>query len=102
MEDINDYIDSIRTNNNNTYLNYIKEDCKDEKSIQIINDIISYNTFSSTKNIQFDKTSKKNKVEEYIYKRPWNKLHKIQKKNRLEIFLNKYLLKSSNSNSSCL
>jgi len=98
--DYNQQIDEIKLNNNLNLFNFIKEDCKDEFFLNKVNDLIIYyknidkkteiiNTFES--NIQ----ERLCKFEDYAFRKPWNKLSKIQKENKLKEFINNYFIEEN-------
>lgn len=97
MEDPELYLQKICKSNEMEFLNNLLENANDTNA-ETIKNIIVYNKFKNVKNNKKNNTQKytNNDVEKYLYKRPWNKLHSIQKKNKLNEFVHKIMFKCDN------
>lgn len=82
------YINQILSKNEDMMLNNM---LLNNPSHVYLKNVISYNKFKNKKYI-----SDKNKLEEYIYKKPWNRLNSKIKKSKLLIYINKSILKVDN------
>lgn len=98
------YIEDVIYNTEMIKLNNMREDCntsKDKKNYLM--DIISYKKISKINVKKDQNTMYKNdevvkKLSDYVFKRPWNKLHYEQKKIKLLEYVEKYLLTVSKKN----
>jgi len=87
-------IDTIIESNEIYKLKSMLDDCTDPLNEKIINDIIVFkNHVKENKKtvIKSDINERLAKIDEYVYRRPWKKLHEIQKKTKLEEYLKNYL-----------
>ena len=98
----NDIINEIIQDNLLLFLNNTKEDCKDEYYYSKICNLITYfknlnqdqnkiNTYKS------DIQKRLSIIDEYVFRKPWNKLTKEQRLIKLNEFLNDYIKDTSNS-----
>ena len=100
--DYRECIDGIIKNNLLKFFNNANEDCSDEFYKDKINNLIMYfeNIDKDPKSLytyNSDIQKRLAKIDEYVYRKPWNKLQKDQKLNRLKLFLNTYLIKDANN-----
>ena len=100
--DYNDKISNILQNNLLVFLKNTKEDCKDEYYYGKICNLISYyeniNKDPKTLNTYKSDIQKRlSKIENYAFRKPWNKLSKEQKLIKLKEFLNDFIKEASNS-----
>ena len=100
--DYNDKINNILEDNLLFFLKNALEDCKDEYYNIKINNLISYfnsiNKDPKTLNTYKSDIQKRlSKIEDYVYRRPWNKLTKEQRLIKLNEFLNDFIKDSVNS-----
>ena len=87
-------IDTIIENNEIYKLRSMLDDCTEPLNEKIINDILvfkSHNKKNKKTVINSNINERLSKIDEYIYRRPWKKLHEIQKKNKIEEYLKNYL-----------
>ena len=100
-----DYYDKISDLIEDNLLYFLKnalEDCKDEYYNNKIHDLISYfnnlNKDPKTLNTyESDIQKRLSKIEDYVYRKPWNKLSKEQRLTKLNEFLNDFIKDSVNS-----
>ena len=95
--DQNVIIDNIVKSNKLLFLECTKEDCKDEFYLNKINDLIIYfnNIDKSQKDLnkfESDIDQRLAKIDQYAYRKAWNKLTKIQKEIKLKEFINSYFI----------
>lgn len=93
----NTIIDSIVKSNKLLFLECTKEDCRDDFYLNKINDLIIYfnNIDKNTKDLnkfESDIDQRLAKIDEYAYRKAWNKLTKIQKEIKLKEFLKSYFI----------
>lgn len=84
-------------------LNYMLEDCKTEDEINLINDILTYikhknNIIKNKPNIKSDIQQRLSKIDNYMYKKPWNKLAPIHKKQKIKEYIQNYLFNAPEDN----
>ena len=98
------YIEDVIYNAEMVKLDNMREDCKisNEKKNYLM-DIISYKKMSKMNVKKDKKATYKNdevvkKLSDYVFKRPWNKLHYEQKRIKLLEYIEKYLLTVSKKN----
>lgn len=87
-------IDAIIENNEIYKLKSMLDDCTEPLNEKMINDILVFkNHIKESKKtvIKSDINERLAKIDDYIYRRPWKKLHEIQKKTKLEEYLKNYL-----------
>jgi len=100
--DYNDKISNILQDNLLVFFKNTKEDCKDEYYYGKICNLISYyeniNKDPKTLNTYKSDIQKRlSKIEDYAFRKPWNKLSKEQKLIKLKEFLNDFIKEASNS-----
>ena len=100
--DYNDKISNILQDNLLVFLRNTKEDCKDEYYYGKICNLISYyeniNKDPKTLNTYKSDIQKRlSKIEDYAFRKPWNKLSKEQKLIKLKEFLNEFIKEATNS-----
>ena len=97
MEPNTQLIDNIIKANKLTFLECVKEDCKDKFYLNKINDLIIYfkNIDKQQKDLnkfESDIDKRLAKIDEYAYRKSWNKLSKIQKEIKLKEFIKLYFI----------
>ena len=95
--DTNTLIDNIIKSNKLVFLECTKEDCTDEFYLNKINDLIIYfnNIDKNQKDLnkfESDIDKRLAKIDEYAYRKAWNKLTKIQKEIKLKEFIKSYFI----------
>jgi hypothetical protein len=100
--DYNDKISNILQDNLLVFLRNTKEDCKDEYYHTKICNLISYyeniNKNPKTLNTYTSDIQKRlAKIDDYVYRKPWNKLSKEQRLVKLKEFLNEFIKDATNS-----
>ena len=100
--DYNDKISNILQDNLLVFLRNTKEDCKEEYYYGKICNLISYyeniNKDPKTLNTYKSDIQKRlSKIEDYAFRKPWNKLSKEQKLIKLKEFLNEFIKEATNS-----
>ena len=96
-------IDDLSLNNEVFMLNSMIEDCKNEDRLNNIKDILCFITHKN-KNVKKKTEIKSNiserlsKIDEYLYRRPWNRLDEIHKRNKLEEYISNYLFNAPEDN----
>ena len=93
----NTIIDNIVKSNKLFFLECTKEDCKDEFYLNKINDLIIYynNIDKSQKDLnkyESDIEQRLAKIDQYAYRKAWNKLTNLQKEIKLKEFINSYFI----------
>jgi hypothetical protein len=98
--DYEKHFDEIVLNQELLMLNNMLEDCKSEDKINLINDVITYIRHKNIKvEVKENKVEKKKfMVDDYLLKRPWNKLSQIHKEKKLEEYIQNYLFKTTEEN----
>lgn len=97
-------INKILLDNEIFMLQSMIEDCKNEEKIVYIKDILCYlqhkNNEKNTKRkeVKSDFSERITKIEEYLYRRPWNRLDDFHKKNKIEEYINNYLFNAPEEN----
>ena len=97
-------IDKLLLNNETFMLQSMIEDCKNEDRLMNIKDILCFlqhknQNRNSKKNIvKSDIKERLSKIDEYLYRRPWNRLDEIHKKNKLEEYIENYLFNAPKEN----
>ena len=97
-------IDNLLLNNKIFMLQSMIEDCKNEDRLMNIKDILCYlehknQNKSSKKNVvKSDIKERLSKIDEYLYRRPWNRLDEIHKKNKLEEYIENFLFNAPEEN----
>lgn len=98
-------IDKLISINEIFMLESMIEDCKNEDRLNNIKDILCYlqhkNSDSKKKKVNEVKSDIKerlSKIDEYLYRRPWNRLDDIHKKNKLEEYISNYLFNAPEDN----
>jgi hypothetical protein len=100
--DYNEKIDNILKDNLLVFLRNTKEDCKDDFYLNKISNLITYyeninkdpkllNTYKS------DIQKRLAKLEDYAYRKPWNKLSKDQKLIKLKEFVSSFIENAKNT-----
>ena len=84
-------------------LNYMLEECKTENENNLIKDILTYithknNIIKNKPNIKSDIQQRLSKIDNYMYKRPWNKLAPIHKKQKINEYIQNYLFNAPADN----
>lgn len=99
-----DYEKQINTiiDNNDIYkLKSMLDDCTDPLYEKLINDILIFKNHKKENKktvIKSDISERLSKIDDYVYRRPWKKLHEIQKKNKIEEYLKNYLFNAPDDN----
>ena len=98
----NDKIDNILKQNLIFFLTNIKEDCKDEYYYSKVCNLITYfnNIDKDASKINLYKSDiqkRLSKIDDCVYKKPWNKLSKEQRLIKLKEFLNDFIKDANNS-----
>ena len=101
--DYEKHFNKIILNQEKVMLNHMLEDCNSNNEIVLIEDILTYllhknKPKNKSKHIKSDIQQRLSKVDEYLFKRPWNKLAPIHKKQKLEEYLQNYLFEASEDN----
>ena len=95
-------INDLVLNNEIFMLKSMIEDCKNEDRIMYIKDILCFlehkNKTVKKNEVKSNISERLSKIEEYIYRRPWNRLDEIHKKKKLEDYLNNYLFNAPKEN----
>jgi hypothetical protein len=103
-DDYASYIENVIHNAEMLKLNNMREDCKVDKSQKnYLMDIISYKKMlnidrKKEKNVKYTNDDVVKKLSDYVFKRPWNKLHYEQKRIKMLEYIDKYLLNVSKNN----
>tara|TARA_A100001015_G_C14726835_1_gene608234 strand:+ start:287 stop:745 length:459 start_codon:yes stop_codon:yes gene_type:complete len=96
MEDYNSKINSILDFTRDKFLDNVKNECNNDFYKYKINNLIDYFKFKD-KDVQklqeFDSNvfNRLSKIDEYIYKKPWNKLPKQSKLIKLKEFISEFI-----------
>lgn len=95
-------IDNILKSNKLKFFKYLNEDCSDDLYKNKINDLIIYfeNIDKQNKDVnvfESDINNRLAKIDQIAYRKPWNKLSKIQREIKLKEFINTFLLKSASN-----
>jgi len=101
--DYEKHFNEILLNQEKNMLSNMIEDCKSDNEKNNIEDILTYITH---KNLQIKSKNKVNsdiherlsKIDEYLFKRPWNRLELIHKEKKMEEYFEKYLFECSEDN----
>ena len=93
-------IDDILKSNKLKFFKHLNEDCSDELYRNKINDLIIYfnNIDKQYKDLNVFESNideRLAKMDQLAYRKPWNKLSKVQKEIKLNEFINTFLLKSA-------
>ena len=97
-------INKILLDNEIFMLQSMIEDCKNEEKIVYIKDILCYLQHKNNekdikrKEVKSDFNERITKIEEYLYRRPWNRLDDFHKKNKIEEYINNYLFNAPEEN----
>ena len=97
MDQDTQIIDNIIKSNRLKFLEFTKEDCTDQFYLNKINDLVIYfnNIDKKPKDLNIfesDIDQRLAKIDEYIFRKPWNKLTKIQKEIKLKEFISRYFI----------
>lgn len=99
-----DYEKQITTiiENNEIYkLKCMLDDCTDPFNEKLITNILSFKNHKKENKktvIKSDISERLSKIDDYVYRRPWKKLHEIQKKIKIEEYLKNYLFNAPSDN----
>lgn len=96
-------VNNILIDNETYMLKCMLEDCDDEAKSNLITNVLNFihhknNQVKKKKNITSDIGERLAKIDDYLYRRPWNKLDQIHKKNRLENYFENYLFDAPKEN----
>jgi hypothetical protein len=101
--DYEKHFNKIILNQEEVMLKHMLEDCKSKNETILIEDVLTFllhknKPINKSKNIKSDIQQRLSKVDEYLFKRPWNKLAPIHKKQKLEEYLQNYLFEATEDN----
>ena len=97
------HFDEVILNQEKVMLKHMLEDCKSKNEIILIEDVLTYILYKNKpiivqNKIKSDIQERLSKVDEFLFKRPWNKLDPVYKKQKLEEYLQNYLFEASEEN----
>jgi len=101
--DYEKHFGEVILNQEKVMLKHMLEDCKSKNEIVLIEDVLTYILHKNKpmivqNKIKSDIQERLSKVDEFLFKRPWNKLDPIHKKQKLEEYLQNYLFEASEEN----
>ena len=100
--DYEKHFNEVLLNQEKTMLSNMIEDCRSNTEKGNIEDILTYVTHKNikvkTKKVNSDIQSRLSKIDEYLFKRPWNKLELIHKEKKILEYFDKYLFECSEEN----
>lgn len=101
--DYEKHFDKILLDQEKMMLDNMIKDCKNSSDKSNLQDILTYLTHKNKeikkKNyVESDIQKRLSNIDEYLFKRPWNKLELVHKKIKLDEYIKNYLFKCSDEN----
>lgn len=96
-------IDNIILDNEKFMLESMIEDCKNEDRLMNIKDILCYIVHNNMntkkkKQVKSNISERLSKIDEYLFRRPWNRLDEVHKKIKINEYIENYLFNAPEEN----